>query len=86
MTTQKENPYISLLQDASQFEVDFVIPRVGTDLPVGIDPFLLFKSRDPQLSNIHQTILTAFNYGIQKIKQNDLDDASIILPLFWTSG
>jgi hypothetical protein len=32
-----------LIQGVSQYEVDFVIPRAGIDVPVGIDPFLLFK-------------------------------------------
>ena len=40
-------PNTPLLRGISQYEVDFVIPRVGVDLPLGIDPFLLFKSRDP---------------------------------------
>jgi hypothetical protein len=78
MTHHKKNAYIPLLQDVSQFEVDFVIPRVGTDLPIGIDPFLLFKSRDPLLSDIHNTILSAFNHGIQKIRQSNFDDARLI--------
>ena len=29
-----------LLKEASQYEMDFVIPRLGIDVPVGIDPFL----------------------------------------------
>ena len=30
----------------TQSEVDFVIPRFDQDLPLCIDPFLLYKSRD----------------------------------------
>jgi hypothetical protein len=69
------NPNTPLIQSVSQFEVDFVIPRVGIDLPIGIDPFLLFKSRDPTLSALHTTILKAFNYGIELVHNNKMDDA-----------
>lgn len=55
--------YAPLLPGISQFEVDFVVPRMGVDLPVGIDPFLLFKSRDPNLVALHTLILDAFNLG-----------------------
>jgi hypothetical protein len=64
-----------LLQGISQFEVDFVIPRTGADLSLGIDPFLLFKSRDPNLSKLHDWILEAFNHGIALLRQGQLTDA-----------
>lgn len=69
------NPNSPLLQAVSQYEVDFVVPRIGIDLPLGIDPFLLFKSRDPTLSNLHATILKAFNYGIEAIHNNQFNAA-----------
>ena len=78
MTININNPYIPLLHGVSQFEVDFVIPRVGTDLPIGIDPFLLFKSRDPELSDIHNTIINTFNHGIKKIRKQNYDEARLI--------
>jgi len=68
-------PNTPLLQGVSQFEVDFVIPRVGIDLALGIDPFLLFKSRDPILSQLHSTILTAFNHGLELIRKGQTDEA-----------
>ena len=64
-----------MLQEVSQFEVDFVIPRWGIDLPIGIDPFLLFKSRDPILADLHDKILTVFNTGVSFIRDNQLDKA-----------
>jgi len=64
-----------LLKGVSQFEVDFIIPRVGIDLPMGIDPFLLFKSRDITLSNLHSIILEAFNNGINQVRQERIDEA-----------
>ena len=68
-----------LLKDVSQFEVDFVIPRLGVDLPLAIDPFLLFKSRDPDLSKLHGTILRAFNSGIEHLRQGRTGEAQRLL-------
>lgn len=56
-----------LIPRISQFEVDFVVPRIGTDIPVGIDPFLLYKSRDIQLSTLHRQIVDLFNSGFKLI-------------------
>lgn len=68
-------PNTPLLRGISQFEVDFVIPRVGVDLPLGIDPFLLFKSRDPHLSSLHTQILNSFNHGISLIRAGNIQAA-----------
>ena len=45
------NPGALLLPHVSQYVVDFVIPRIGVDIPVCIDPFLLFKSRHPEFGD-----------------------------------
>ena len=63
------SPNTPLLKGVNQFEVDFVIPRVGVDLSIGIDPFLLFKSRDPALRELHSFVLNAFNRGVDLIRQ-----------------
>ncbi|PZO44473.1 MAG: hypothetical protein DCF19_01600 [Pseudanabaena frigida] len=68
-------PNTQLLTDTSQFEVDFVIPRLGIDLPIGIDPFLLFKSRDNILANLHTSILKVFNKGIELVRERKLSEA-----------
>src|SRR6267378_5058772 len=68
-----------LLSGVSQYDVDFVIPRVGVDVPVGIDPFLLYKSRDPDYRQLHDRLLEAFNAGIAAIKAGKLQEASRIL-------
>ena len=75
MNSDSVKPKTPLLPNISQFEVDFVIPRVGLDLPMGIDPFLLFKSRDPILSNLHSTVLGAFNYGVELVRARQFDGA-----------
>ena len=62
----------SLLQGVSQYDVDFVIPRLGVDLPLGIDPFLMFKSRDEEFRRLHQVIIDHFNAGIQQFVREGL--------------
>ncbi len=68
-----------LLEGISQFEVDFVIPRLGVDIPVGIDPFLLFKSKDPELSTLHTSILSVLNQGVRHIRSREFGEAKELL-------
>ena len=67
-----------LITGVSQFEVDFVIPRVGKDLPIGIDPFLLFKSRESHLAKLHELLLSAFNKGVEYVKNGELEKATML--------
>ena len=69
------NPRESILPDVSQFEVDFVIPRQGVDIPLGIDPFLLYKSRDATFAAMHGRILEAFNRGVAQVGRGATDSA-----------
>ena len=48
---------ILLLQD----KVDYVIPFVNEDIPLYVDPFLLWKSPSQMDNGIHATILDSFN-------------------------
>ena len=75
MSDLDPSPNTLLLSGISQFEVDFVIPSVGIDLPIGIDPFLLFKSRDTILANLHISILTVFNKGIELVRERKISEA-----------
>ncbi len=68
-----------LLEGVSQYDVDFVNPRLGVDIPLGIDPFLLYKSRDPALRGLHAQVLDVFNAGIKAVAQGDLAEARQIL-------
>jgi hypothetical protein len=68
-------PGALLLPHVSPYDVDFVIPRIGLDIPVGIDPFLLFKSRNPEFRRLHQQLIDAFNSGILAVRRGALDDA-----------
>jgi hypothetical protein len=67
-----------LLEGVSQYDVDFVIPRLGVDLPLGIDPFLMFKSRDEELSRLHQLITGHFNAGVQAVRSGKFELANEI--------
>ncbi len=62
------DPHAPLLHGISQYDVDFVIPRVGVDTPLGIDPFLLYKSRDAEYGQLHALLLAAFNNGIEAVR------------------
>jgi hypothetical protein len=69
------DPRAPLLPNLSQYQVDFVIPRAGVDVPLGIDPFLLFKSRDSEFLELHKVLLDAFNAGIAAVRRGDLTSA-----------
>jgi hypothetical protein len=64
-----------LIEGISQYEVDFVIPYVGADIPLGIDPFLLYKSRDPKFAKLHSQVLDAFNYGVNLVRHKRFREA-----------
>jgi hypothetical protein len=53
----------------TQAEVDFVIPNLAVDLPLCIDPFLLYKSKDTALVVLHQQLLSLFNQGLELFKE-----------------
>ena len=69
------NSHLPLFKNITQSEVDFVIPRVGVDVPLGIDPFLLYKSRNSNFSQLHDMMLKAFNAGIQALREGRSEDA-----------
>jgi hypothetical protein len=68
-----------LLPNVSQYDVDFVIPRIGVDVPLGIDPFLLYKSRVPEHRDLHSVLMRAFNAGVSAVGRGALSDARRIL-------
>ena len=46
----------------TQEEVDFAIPFLDEDIPLYLDPFLLWKSPSQQDNSLHTTIIHAFNF------------------------
>ncbi|MEP6496098.1 MAG: hypothetical protein ABJF01_25710 [bacterium] len=75
MSDADRDPRAPLIAGISQYDVDFVMPRVGVDIPLGIDPFLLYKSRDPAIRALHELLLRAFNAGIESVRRDDRDAA-----------
>src|ERR1051325_1684040 len=55
----------------NQREVDFVIPRLDKDLPLCIDPFLLYKSRRPDLKAAHNLLLSLFDRAFEAFRRGD---------------
>jgi hypothetical protein len=43
-----------------QDEVDFVVPHLREDLPLYLDPFLLWKSEDPEYRQLHADLLATW--------------------------
>jgi hypothetical protein len=46
----------------AQIDLDFAIPLLDEDIPLYVDPFLLWKSPSFQDKSLHNTILNAFNH------------------------
>jgi hypothetical protein len=46
----------------SQEQVSFAIPLLDEDLPLSVDPFLLWKSPSQQDNSLHAQIINSFNY------------------------
>ncbi len=67
--TETRKSTAPLLEGISQYDVDFVIPRLGIDLPLGIDPFLMFQSRvRREFRRLHELITAHFNAGVQAVR------------------
>ena len=63
----------------SQADVDFVVPDLGRDLRLAIDPFLLYKSRQPELREQHDRLLSLFNDAIHSFGRGDVERASRLI-------
>lgn len=63
----------------NQREVDFVIPRLDADLPLCIDPFLLYKSRRAELHAAHSLLLTLFNEAFLAFRTGDEQRAARLI-------
>src|SRR3954451_25368427 len=46
---------------ASQAELDFAIPVFGEDIPLYVDPFLLWHSTSQQDNALHTALVNSFN-------------------------
>lgn len=50
-----------------QSEVDFLIPNLEEDLQLYVDPFLFYKSSNPEYQAVHATIREFFRVAINKV-------------------
>lgn len=62
-----------------QNELDFAIPFLEEDIPLYVDPFLMWKSPSFQDKGIHQLIVSAFNSLGQLVRSGDKAKAIEIL-------
>lgn len=62
-----------------QSQVDFVLPRLDRDIPLAIDPFLLFRSRYREFRELHNSILQIFNEGVRRFRSGKEDQARLII-------
>lgn len=72
-------PEETLFPTLKQLEVDFVIPKQTGDLPLCIDPFLLYKSRDPDLRSWHDIVVQHFTAGLEAVRIGNFEEAERIL-------
>jgi hypothetical protein len=59
----------------TQREVDFVIPRLDADVPLAIDPFLLYKSKRPDLQAAHRDLVGMFHAAFDLFRAGREEDA-----------
>src|SRR5439155_5367435 len=57
----------------AQAELDFAIPFLDEDLPLYVDPFLLWKSPSQQDQALHTSITNSFNHLNYLSKKNKTD-------------
>jgi len=60
----------------TQEEVDFAIPFLDEDIPLYMDPFLLWKSPSQQDNSLHSSITNSFNYLGRQFSKNEKDAIS----------
>jgi hypothetical protein len=63
----------------SQDDVDFAIPRLREDIPLYLDPFLLWSSEDQHYKELHQKLLSFFEDVRLLIAQGRNVDAHALL-------
>ena len=54
-----------------QSEVDFVIPNLAEDLQLYVDPFLFYKSQNPEFQGVHALLRRFFEMAIGQVKEGN---------------
>ena len=65
----------------NQATIDFAIPFLDEDIPLYVDPFLLWRSPSQQDQALHTLIVNSFNYLNYLLKRNQQSEAINILIL-----
>lgn len=60
---------------SSQTELDFAIPFFNEDIPLYVDPFLLWRSPSQQDQALHATLINSFNYLGLCVREGNLERA-----------
>nr|WP_321498358.1 hypothetical protein [uncultured Methanolobus sp.] len=63
----------------TQEEVDFAIPFLDEDIPLYLDPFLLWKSPSHQDNSLHTSLINSFNHIGVLLKKDKKEEAIDIL-------
>ena len=75
------NPRLTdvLGSDFNQDDVDFAIPRVQEDIPLYIDPFLLWNSAKTEYRALHERIINFFRILSYQVRTGDIREAADLL-------
>lgn len=65
--------------DFTQDDVDFAIPRVREDIPLYIDPFLLWNSAKPEYQALHERVIKFFQLISYQVRAGEIDRAAELL-------
>ncbi|MFC7514080.1 hypothetical protein ACFQUU_03580 [Herbaspirillum sp. GCM10030257] len=62
-----------------QAQVDFVIPNISQDLNIYVDPFLFYRSKNPEYQGVHTVLHEFFSQAIECVKNGDFYTAEQML-------
>jgi hypothetical protein len=65
--------------DFSQDDVDFAIPRLHADIPLYVDPFLLWISAKPAYRELHDDIVSFFRVISDYVREGQVEPAAELL-------
>ncbi|MGG5812394.1 hypothetical protein [Falsiroseomonas sp. CW058] len=60
----------------AQSELDFAIPVFGEDIPLYVDPFLLWRSPSQQDNALHTSLINSFNHQNWLMRKGKQEDAT----------
>src|SRR5215470_9345989 len=63
----------------AQEAVDFAIPFLDEDIPLSLDPFLLWKSPSQQDNALHTGLINSFNHLGHLVRKGKKDEAAKLL-------